>query len=107
MVTFCMTLVHASLDNRTDQIRLSSDSRYQLATEAADGRWVGANPVGHTRAGKQGGSARVLSPEIAGILPEVSRLFFKAVRAGLARGDVSAYRRLQSIINSVEASGHY
>ena len=54
MVTFCMTLVHASLDNQTDQIRLSSDSRYQLATEAVDERWVGVNPVGHTRAGKTG-----------------------------------------------------
>src|SRR5258708_412349 len=40
MVTFCMTLVHGSLDNQTDQIRLSSDSRYQLATEAVDDRWI-------------------------------------------------------------------
>jgi ectoine hydroxylase-related dioxygenase (phytanoyl-CoA dioxygenase family) len=54
MVTFCMTLVHGSLDNQTDRIRLSSDSRYQLATEAVDDRWVGQNPAGHTRAGKKG-----------------------------------------------------
>jgi ectoine hydroxylase-related dioxygenase (phytanoyl-CoA dioxygenase family) len=54
MITFCMTLVHASLDNQTDQIRLSSDSRYQLASEAVDQRWVGANPVAHSRAGKIG-----------------------------------------------------
>jgi ectoine hydroxylase-related dioxygenase (phytanoyl-CoA dioxygenase family) len=54
MVTFSMTLVHASLDNQTDQIRLSSDSRYQLATEAVDNRWVGRYPVGHSRAGKRG-----------------------------------------------------
>ena len=54
MITFSMTLVHASLDNQTDQIRLSSDSRYQLASEAADDRWVGPNPPGHSRAGKRG-----------------------------------------------------
>jgi hypothetical protein len=54
MITFCMTLVHASLDNQSDQIRLSSDSRYQLASEAVDQRWVGANPVAHSRAGKLG-----------------------------------------------------
>jgi ectoine hydroxylase-related dioxygenase (phytanoyl-CoA dioxygenase family) len=54
MVTFSMTLVHASLDNQTNQIRLSSDSRYQLATEAVDDRWVGLHPAGHSRAGKRG-----------------------------------------------------
>jgi ectoine hydroxylase-related dioxygenase (phytanoyl-CoA dioxygenase family) len=54
MVTFCMTLVHGSLDNQTDEIRLSSDSRYQLATETVDDRWIGINPAGHTRAGKTG-----------------------------------------------------
>jgi hypothetical protein len=54
MITFSMTLVHASLDNQTDQIRLSSDSRYQLVTEAVDDRWIGLNPPGHTRAGKRG-----------------------------------------------------
>jgi Phytanoyl-CoA dioxygenase (PhyH) len=54
MVTFSMTLVHASLDNQTDQIRLSSDSRYQLAAEPADNRWVGVHPAGHSRAGKLG-----------------------------------------------------
>ena len=54
VVTFGMTLVHASLDNQTFQIRLSSDSRYQLATEGVDDRWIGLNPAGHTRAGKRG-----------------------------------------------------
>jgi Phytanoyl-CoA dioxygenase (PhyH) len=54
MLTFGMTTVHASLDNQTDEIRFSSDTRYQLATEAADNRWLGANPPGHSRAGKQG-----------------------------------------------------
>jgi hypothetical protein len=54
MVTFGMTLVHASLDNQTNQIRLSSDSRYQLAAEPVDDRWIGPSPAGHTRAGKRG-----------------------------------------------------
>ena len=54
MITFSVTLVHASLDNQTDQVRLSSDSRYQLASEAVDNRWVGLHPVAHSRAGKRG-----------------------------------------------------
>eukprot|EP01052_Picozoa_sp_SAG31_P005691 SAG31_NODE_254_length_19052_cov_8.982114_2_plen_173_part_00 len=33
--------LHASLDNLSEQIRLSSDTRYQLASEVADERWVG------------------------------------------------------------------
>jgi ectoine hydroxylase-related dioxygenase (phytanoyl-CoA dioxygenase family) len=54
MVTFSVTLVHASLDNQTGEVRLSSDSRYQRANEAVDNRWVGSDPVGHSRAGKRG-----------------------------------------------------
>jgi hypothetical protein len=54
MVTFSVTLVHASLDNQTDEVRLSSDSRYQRANEAVDDRWVGVDPAGHSRAGKRG-----------------------------------------------------
>ena len=54
VVTFGMTTVHGSLDNQTDRIRLSSDCRYQLASEAIDDRWVGTNPPGHSRAAKMG-----------------------------------------------------
>jgi ectoine hydroxylase-related dioxygenase (phytanoyl-CoA dioxygenase family) len=54
LITFKMNLVHASLDNRTDRIRLSSDTRYQRASEPVDDRWVGANPPGHSSAGKRG-----------------------------------------------------
>lgn len=55
LLTFGMATVHGSLDNQTpDRIRLSSDSRYQLASEPADERWVGPKPVGHSRAGKRG-----------------------------------------------------
>jgi hypothetical protein len=54
MLTFTMATVHASLDNGSDRIRLSTDSRYQRALEPADERWIGANPVGHGLAGKRG-----------------------------------------------------
>ena len=53
-ITFRMDLVHGSLDNQTDRMRLSTDTRYQRASEPIDGRWVGANPPGHSRSGKLG-----------------------------------------------------
>jgi hypothetical protein len=54
LLTFTMYTLHASLDNQTDRIRLSSDSRYQPASEPADERWVGENPIGHGVDGKRG-----------------------------------------------------
>lgn len=54
VLIFSMFTVHASLDNHSRQIRLSSDSRYQLASQPVDERWVGANPIGHSKAGKRG-----------------------------------------------------
>ncbi len=54
VLTFGMATVHASLDNQSNRLRLSSDTRYQLATEPADERWIGDNPVGHGPGGKQG-----------------------------------------------------
>jgi ectoine hydroxylase-related dioxygenase (phytanoyl-CoA dioxygenase family) len=54
-ITFGMFLVHASLDNRTENLlRISSDSRYQRASEPIDERWIGLNPPGHSSAGKRG-----------------------------------------------------
>jgi ectoine hydroxylase-related dioxygenase (phytanoyl-CoA dioxygenase family) len=47
LLTFPMYTVHASLDNRSEVIRLSSDTRYQLASEPVDERWVGEHPIGH------------------------------------------------------------
>lgn len=47
VLIFGMEMIHASLDNQTDRIRLSSDSRYQLAGEPADERWIGEEPPGH------------------------------------------------------------
>ncbi|MFE1746220.1 phytanoyl-CoA dioxygenase family protein [Coleofasciculus sp. H7-2] len=54
VLIFGMFTIHASLDNHSQQIRLSSDSRYQLASEPVDERWVGKNPIGHSAAGKRG-----------------------------------------------------
>lgn len=54
IVIFEMFLVHGSLDNHSDRFRLSTDSRYQLASEPADERWIGTHPPGHSLAGKRG-----------------------------------------------------
>jgi len=54
LLTFSMGTVHASLDNHSDRFRLSSDSRYQLASEPVDDRWVGEKPIAHGVAGKRG-----------------------------------------------------
>lgn len=48
VLIFTMDTLHASLDNRTaDRIRLSSDTRYQLAADPVDERWIGEDPIGH------------------------------------------------------------
>jgi len=53
-LTFQMNMIHASLDNQTDHVRLSTDTRYQSASEPIDERWIGENPAAHGRAGKRG-----------------------------------------------------
>lgn len=53
-ITFNMNLIHGSLDNHSDRIRISTDVRYQPASQPADERWIGANPPGHGVAGKRG-----------------------------------------------------
>jgi hypothetical protein len=53
-LTFKMTTIHASIDNQTDRVRLSSDTRYQRASQPADERWIGANPPLHGPRAKQG-----------------------------------------------------
>ena len=53
-LTFGMFLVHASLDNRTEnRLHISSDTRYQRASEPIDERWIGANPPAHGPNGKR------------------------------------------------------
>jgi hypothetical protein len=54
VLVFCMHLLHASLDNQTRQIRISTDSRYQPASEPVDERWVGDKPIAHGPQGKTG-----------------------------------------------------
>jgi len=53
LLMFSIYTVHASIDNRSNQIRLSSDSRYQSAAEPADERWIGPNPTGHGKDSKR------------------------------------------------------
>ncbi|MES2202602.1 MAG: phytanoyl-CoA dioxygenase family protein [candidate division FCPU426 bacterium] len=54
LLTFSMFTIHASLDNPSKHVRFSTDSRYQLASEPADERWIGQSPPGHGKAGKRG-----------------------------------------------------
>ncbi len=49
LLCFSMFTLHCSLDNQSpvNRIRISSDSRYQLAAEPIDERWIGADPIAH------------------------------------------------------------
>jgi hypothetical protein len=51
-IFFGMYMMHASLNNTTNRYRISSDTRYQLASEPVDERWIGAKPKGHYAWGK-------------------------------------------------------
>ncbi len=42
-----MYTMHGSINNTSNQFRISTDTRYQLATDPVDHRWVGENPVAH------------------------------------------------------------
>jgi hypothetical protein len=53
-ITFPLHTMHAGLDNTSGHIRLSTDSRYQPASEPADPRWVGPNPSAHGSRSKVG-----------------------------------------------------
>jgi len=54
VVIFSVYTVHGGTDNRSDKVRLSTDTRYQRADAPVDERWVGAQPVGHGPGGKRG-----------------------------------------------------
>ena len=54
LLVFCMHLLHASHDNQTDELRISTDTRYQLASEPVDERWIGDDPPGHSIRAKRG-----------------------------------------------------
>ena len=49
VLCFGMNVVHGALDNRSPdkRCRLSSDTRYQLASEPKDERWNGSTPSAH------------------------------------------------------------
>ena len=46
-IVFDMHMLHASLVNTSDSVRISIDTRYQPADEPVDERWTGNNPLGH------------------------------------------------------------
>jgi len=51
VLIFTMFTLHCSLDNTSHRLRLSTDSRYQLASEPVDERWIGEDPIGHSKRG--------------------------------------------------------
>ncbi len=54
VVVFSIRTIHGSLDNDSERIRLSTDTRYQRADEPVDERWVGENPIGHGQSARRG-----------------------------------------------------
>lgn len=54
LLIFTMNTIHASIDNQSNRIRLSSDSRYQPANESVDERWIGEHPIAHGAEAKRG-----------------------------------------------------
>ena len=54
VIVFGMFTVHGSLDNTSEVVRMSTDSRYQPASEPADERWIGPEPIAHGPDAKQG-----------------------------------------------------
>lgn len=54
VLIFGIKTLHASVDNRTDRLRLSTDTRYQRADEPIDERWIGPNPIAHGVPAKKG-----------------------------------------------------
>jgi hypothetical protein len=42
------------MDNHTNRLRLSTDTRYQLASEPVDERWIGEDPIAHGPEAKKG-----------------------------------------------------
>ncbi|GIX05897.1 MAG: hypothetical protein KatS3mg115_0300 [Candidatus Poribacteria bacterium] len=56
LLIFGMFTLHCSLDNRSPvrRIRITSDTRYQPASEPADERWIGEDPIAHGPQAKRG-----------------------------------------------------
>ena len=47
VLIFGMYTMHASIANSSNSFRISADTRYQLASEPVDERWIGENPIAH------------------------------------------------------------
>ena len=54
LLLFSIYLMHASSDNRSNAVRISSDSRYQLANQPQQERWIGDDPPAHGIRAKKG-----------------------------------------------------
>ncbi|CAN5516708.1 phytanoyl-CoA dioxygenase family protein [soil metagenome] len=54
VVIFNVFTVHGGTDNHSKSLRLSTDTRYQRASEAVDERWIGEKPPAHGPDGKRG-----------------------------------------------------
>jgi len=54
VLVFSQFTMHAGMDNQTNRFRLSTDTRYQLASEPADERWIGETIIGHGPESKKG-----------------------------------------------------
>ena len=50
VIVFSMFTMHTGLTNQTNHFRLSMDTRYQLASEPVDKRWIGKLPPGYASA---------------------------------------------------------
>jgi ectoine hydroxylase-related dioxygenase (phytanoyl-CoA dioxygenase family) len=50
VLIFTAFTMHGSLDNVSDRIRISVDTRYQLRSEPIDERWIGEHPIAHSQA---------------------------------------------------------
>ncbi|MDF2653384.1 MAG: phytanoyl-CoA dioxygenase, partial [Paenibacillus sp.] len=49
VLIFGMFLMHCSLENTTNQYRISVDARYQSMNEKVDERWSGKKPTGRSK----------------------------------------------------------
>ena len=54
LLVFTMYTMHSAGDNHTGRVRLSSDTRYQRASEPVDERWIGEEPIAHGPGAKRG-----------------------------------------------------
>ena len=54
LLIFSMRTIHASLDNQSNRIRISADTRYQLASDPIDERYAREDSTPYARDFKKG-----------------------------------------------------